>query len=140
SAVLSVRNIASSPDRVFLLRRRYYAGTGACPWDEARTVVEFAPEIRPAVDGPQLEDGEGSRFRRAADVPSARRRGDQIAAFLLRCVSPVMVLLWRAHWLGKIGEKVRTVPQDAAFEARRYLEAREPDVGRDRDPHRPDEG
>ena len=54
------------------------------------------------------------QVERCVDLPDQER-----VALADRVGNEAMVLLWRAHWLGKIGEKVRTVPQDAVFEARR---------------------
>src|SRR5262249_19260459 len=68
------------------------------------------------------------QVERCVDLPDQER-----VALADRVGNEAMVLLWRAHWLGKIGEKVRTGPQDPVFEARAYREARQPDAGRDRD-------
>src|SRR5262245_3997890 len=47
------------------------------------------------------------QVERCVDLPDQER-----VALDDRVGNEAMVLLWRAHWLGKIGEKVRTVPQD----------------------------
>jgi len=90
-------------------------------WRERQKALERA--TTDAIERALLEQVE-----RCVDLPDQER-----VALADRVGNEAMVLLWRAHWLGKIGEKVRTVPQDAVFEARRYLEARQPDAGRDRD-------
>ena len=90
-------------------------------WRERQKALERA--TTDATERALLEQVE-----RCVDLPDQER-----VALADRVGNEAMVLLWRAHWLGKIGEKVRTVPQDAVFEARRYLEARQPDAGRDRD-------
>ena len=110
----------------------------ACCRLRYRAIVGYGPHKRRETEAlARTAQGPGTGHHRRALLEQVERCVDlpdqERVALADRVGNEAMVLLWRAHWLGKIGEKVRTVPQDAVFEARRYLKARQPDAGRDRD-------